>query len=92
VGDPDNIRAALERLEGDLHEKWLDTAGTVFMEEWAGFAGELEDVAEEYELPGLREYARGIHEHVRDFNIEKLKKLGSLYPSLVMQYRRRVNL
>ncbi len=92
AGDPGRIREALVELEGELNERWLSIAGTVFIDEWRHFGESLLELGEKYELPGLIRYARRILDNVRDFHIEELKRLVGMYPALILEYRRRVEI
>ena len=80
---PGNIERVIDRLKGDLLNKWDISRKTGLVEKIIEFAKDLEEIGKSEKIPTLEKYGQKLNKEAEDFDFEKFPKTMENYPKIV---------
>ena len=86
---PDEVRALmpdlLHQLRQTLHPRWQELHEMPMVDEVEHFVEQLQQLAQAYPHPALKEYANTLYKYVRNYQVEEMETTLSAFPTLLQQ-------
>ncbi|MCP4347083.1 MAG: response regulator [Desulfobacterales bacterium] len=77
------IKHLTETLENVFMPRWEEIKEMIIMDDIEAFAGELNNIVQEYKVPFLTDYSKKLCEHAQNYDIDEVERMVAEFPQLV---------
>ncbi len=81
--DPEAQKGLADSIHGPLRSAWEAIGGSLLLDEWLSYGHSLVDLGERYRCPSIVAYGTNLANASRELNVQHLRKLTGLFPSLL---------
>ncbi len=77
------IKHLTETLENVFMPRWKEIKEMIMMDEVEVFAGELNNIVQEYKIHLLTDYSNRLCEHAQNYDVDEVEKMVAEFPQVV---------